>query len=109
MLKNLFLACASKSDFPQVRTINFVETCNTWGIIDKKLLPGGQAETCVIAATTNDHKFEGGKKSNQMCRFEFFEAIFRVAQKRFLHTGETKSNAEAFQMLLDDYIFADGK
>ena len=99
-LKNLFLTCASKSDFPQIVKTHFVDACTAWGIIGK-LLPGGQAETCVIAALTNDHKFEGGKKTNQMSRFEFFEAIFRVAQKRFYDSGECKSNPEALQHLLD--------
>ncbi len=38
-------------------------------------------------------------------RYQFFEAIMRVADLKYLKSGQAKTYAQAFQMLLDKNCF----
>jgi hypothetical protein len=95
ILKNLFLIWAAKSSWPQITKDSFAEACQDWGVVCKKHLPVSYCDIAQFEALANESKFEGGKIKNRMCRFEFFEAIMRVAKRRFLESGDQKTVGEA--------------
>ena len=41
-----------------------------------------------------------------MCRFEFIEAMLRIAKVRFMNSGETDKHEEALRILMNDFVFA---
>ena len=72
-------------------------------------MPLTYCNTASTAALTNESAFPAGKIKHRMCRFEFFEAIIRVASRRFFESEETNSVPEALTKMIEEYIFADGK
>lgn len=62
LIKNLFIQIGSKSNFPQIMTQGFVEACHKFNIFDKKHLEVARVNTALIAARTNDVKFESSNK-----------------------------------------------
>lgn len=106
-LKEVYLTTAARSVFPCITIQDFAElmmkldipesgaddTC-TQGIID----------TQFIAARTDAEK-KGNKLHNQagidINRFEFFEALVRVAGCKWVKSGRVKTYTEALALLLN--------
>ena len=65
-------------------TQNYVEACHKFNIFDKKYLEVARVNTALIAARTNDVKFDSGAKiEGQLVRFEFIETLVRISDMRF--------------------------
>lgn len=61
-----------------------MEAVHKFNVLDKKHLEVARVNTSLIAAKTNDVKFESGHKiDGQLVRFEFIETLVRIADIRF--------------------------
>lgn len=50
-----------------------------------------------------------GDMLNAGCyRYQFFEALMRVAKARFLDSGQAKDHADALEQFLETYAFKPG-
>ena len=96
----IFVTLSANSSFPGITWLNFTkfnEQC--------KIMGGN------VAAQDVDRFFlaSAGEMAQQGCyRFQFFEAIMRVADLKYFKSGAAKTYSEAFKMFLTKNFFALG-
>ena len=99
-LFSVFITLSAQSSFPGVTWLDFTKFADTC-----KILGGG------VNSSDVDRFFlaSAGEMASQGCyRYQFFEAVMRVADLKYYKSGLAKTFAEAFQMLLDKNCFQNG-
>ena len=85
-LKDQFISqIANPKTYPAIDWLDFVEACNSWKIIDKNLL---SSDVDRIFITTNfSEENEDNNDDNALCRYEWFEALVRMAKTKYFEKG----------------------
>lgn len=106
-LKDMFITLACKSNFPTVTLMDFSifsEICKfldshvVLATIDRLFIA---ANVEIIANDENPDK--------ELCRFEFFEILLRIAQAKYRETNLVATPSEALEKLLKENVFANYK
>lgn len=84
--------------------------CNTWNIVNKKDLSISDIDRLFCAVNFEEVGGEAGdlddNPDKELCRYEFFEIIVRMAKLKFCDNQKLPINiAQATQKLLDDFIY----
>ena len=96
----VFITLSAGSSFPGITWLDFTKFADTCKVL------GG-----TVSSSDVDRYFlaSAGEMASQGCyRYQFFEAIMRVADLKYLKSGLAKTYAEALQMFLDRNCFALG-
>jgi len=83
--------------------VDFSDACQKLGIVDKRKITLAKLDIIFCAANTNPVAPDVNS-SKLMMRFEFFEALLRLAVLMYKDTKITQTYAEAFQMLISEVI-----
>ena len=103
-LKNIFIQIASRSNFPQITSLDFRAFCQRASIIDDyKGATISAIDTCFIGANNNSFKVESMSKELLM-RYKFLEIITRIAKAKFVETALLGTVDEALEKLIKDVI-----
>ena len=82
MLKEDFLAHISNvKSYPVIHWLNFIDTTNSWGIIDKNLTLA-HVDRIFITVNFEEEEVEANDDTS-FCRFEYIEAIVRLAKAKY--------------------------
>ena len=95
------------SKYPTVGMIHFTNICQQWKCIDKKSLAVSDIDRVFFAVN-----FEEGADAdelddnpdNELCRYEFFELIVRMAKLKYENMKLGLSVANSFRKFLEDHI-----
>ena len=103
MFQDIWLTVAVNSNWPNITQLDFSTLMDKMYIPDSKVT-FGIIDTQFIASKTDSEKrnfkvFD--QNGNDINRFEFFEAIIRVANCKFKQQGLTNSWAEALRMMIN--------
>ena len=93
---------SASSNFPGITWLDFTK------FTEKLKITQGDGS---INQTDIDRYFmdSAGDMVSQGCyRYQFFEAVMRVAKARFLDNGQTADYAEALESFLNTYAFKSG-
>ena len=95
MLKQLHTIIMSKSeDYPNIGWFQFVDCCIDCCFLDRNIKMDTLDRT-FIASDVEAAKVEGNSK-RLMNRYEFFEALVRIADSKYRASGEVETVAAAF-------------
>lgn len=86
-LKDLFIALASRSNFPSIGIINFCSWCDKCDVMDKSITIA-TIDRLFIASNYEVEKNDDNP-DKELCRFEFMEILLRIANAKFRETGIT--------------------
>ena len=96
-LQALFvMATARGSNYPYLGHGDFVNFCQQAGIVDKRGACLATIDRLFIAADFEQERLINNEKKLLM-RFEFIEALVRLAKSKYSWTGATTNLAEAFE------------
>lgn len=105
-LKNLrklfyiFITLSAGSNFPGITWLFFTKFAENSKVIDKNI--GSSDVDRFFLASAGDMAQIG------CYRYQFFEAIMRVADTKYYKSGQAKSFAQALRMLIDNNCFPFG-
>lgn len=107
LLSQFFIEIISRSNsYPNLGFLDFSENCQKLGFVDKKKISLAKLDiifTQVNADHDGDDYIEIDNKK-LMIRYEFFEALVRLAGLMYKDTKITKTYAEAFQNFISEII-----
>ena len=88
--------------------IDFTNLCNNWRIVNKKDLKIVDIDRLFYAVNFEEVQGQQGdledNPDKELCRYEFFEIIVRMAKLKFENQKLGLSISEATKKLIDDYI-----
>ena len=101
-LFHVFITTSAGSSFPGITWLDFTKFTEVCNVLNKAHgVNSSDVDRFFLASA--------GEMAGQGCfRFQFFEAIMRVADLKYLKSNIASSYAEAFQMFLDNNCFALG-
>ena len=83
------------SNYPSVGMVDFVYLCKAWGVINKADLSTQVIDQLFVAV--NFEEVGGGaadledNPDKELCRYEFFEIIVRMAKHKFIEAKKKKN------------------
>ena len=96
------------SNYPSVSMIDFTNLCNSWKIVNKRDLSIKDIDILFFAVNFEEvGGAQGDLEDNpdkELCRYEFFEIIVRMAKLKFENQKLGLTVAQATQKLIDEYI-----
>jgi hypothetical protein len=103
-LKKVYHYLQCKSNYPGIGSLDFAGWASDIKIPDEKL-PVSAVDRAFIAAKNVAEKIQGNTSSeNYLARYQYLEAIVRLANMKFLETKLEKSYSEAVQRLITEHI-----
>ena len=101
-IKNLFIALASSSHFPQISPNDLVVKVKDWKLFGTNSLNEADIFISVTGAFNKEIDFRSKIKIvGLLTRFEFFDTLIRIAKKRFFDSKEVKTVAAAIETLIE--------
>ena len=98
---------AQSKSYPSIEWLDFVDACQSWGIIDKYLT---QADVDRIFIATNyEEESHSENDDNTLCRYEFAEILVRFAITKYFDKGLTPTRQDAVEELLRNYILPNSR
>jgi hypothetical protein len=81
-LKDIFITMASRSNFPSVSNLDFTTFCDQCKLIDGKTFNLSDIDRLFIA-TNVELVANDENPDKELCRFEFFEILLRIADFKY--------------------------
>lgn len=89
--------------------LDFSSMCDRWGIINKRDLSTNDIDRLFFAVNFEEVQGEAGdledNPDQELCRYEFYEIIVRMAKLKFENQKLKLSVSESLEKLLKEYIF----
>ncbi|CAI2387721.1 unnamed protein product [Moneuplotes crassus] len=102
-LKHIYIDLISSSEYPLISRFDFFKYAEQIGIIDEKL-PGPELGTLFVATNYEIEKREDLNSKLELCRYEFYEILVRIANDRYKKHGDVATYAEALEHLIQHNI-----
>ena len=97
-LFNIQITVVAGSSFPNIAWLDFARFGEACRFVDLR-----------VQQQDVDRFFMASAGKNlASCRFQFFEALMRIAEAKYYHSGQTTTHARALQMLLESNVFPVG-
>lgn len=99
----------SSSNYPTVSMLDFTNLCKDWKIVAKRDLSVTDIDRLFYAVNFEEVKGESGvdledNPDQELCRYEFFEILVRMAKLKFENQKLNLSVADSVRKLLDEYV-----
>lgn len=103
-LKTVMIIESAQSYFPVIQPLYFDTMVGSWGIINQKFKT--DAVTRIFLGVTKNMKKElvGTLPEKDMSRYQFYEALVRIAMVKYKETGETETVLEGVKILINDVL-----
>ena len=102
VIKEIFDATCAASNYPNIGWLDFSNFCDKCQLIDSQNLNRAAIDRCFIAVNVDFDDLDDNPQQ-ELCRYEFFEIIVRMAMCKYRDLQ--LSPAEMTQKLLEDHIF----
>ena len=102
-LKDIFTHCIALSSYPSITWIDFYKFCSEWKIPDKKTCTLQTIDRLFIITNVEVIEQEDNP-DRDLCRYEFFEIILRLAGAKFKDSNRVKTWDEAAERLIVEHI-----
>jgi len=102
-LKDLYIALACRSDFPQVSMLDFTIWAKQTQCVDNKNATAQYMDIFFIAANHNSVEVQGFDPSYLM-RYKFIEILVRVAQAKYADTIIKKNGVDGYAMAFEKLL-----
>lgn len=103
-----YLYGQSISRYPSISMLDFTKICNNWKIINKKDLTSTDIDRLFYAVNFEEEDGEAASNSDnpddELCRFEFFEIIVRIAKLKYENNKSGYTVAQSLSHLIEDFI-----
>ncbi|CAI2364707.1 unnamed protein product [Moneuplotes crassus] len=99
-IKDLFTYGIGNSSFPSISWLDFCDMCKTWKIVDKNLKFSTIDRVFIV--TNFEEVEQEDNPDRDLCRYEFYEIIARLAREKYYNTKIYSSLAEATERFLED-------
>ena len=100
VIKDMFNYGIAISSFPSISWIDFCNSCTEWKIPDQKTCTM-QTIDRVFIATNVELVEQEDNPDRDLCRFEFYEIIVRMAGAKYKDSGAANSWDQATIMILE--------
>ena len=104
-IKAIFDQTSAISHYPSISWLHFADLCTMCQVIDKKFLNTAAIDRLFIAVNVELVE-QDDNPDRELCRFEFFEIIVRMAVCKYQDLALTP--AEAVRKLLNEHILKHG-
>ena len=101
-----FQQISNHKSYPTIDWNDFVLICKNWGIIDQNLVISDV--DIIFVATNVEIEDQEGNDDRSLCRFEFYEIITRMANKKYLEKKIEPTIADSLERLLVEHILPMG-
>ena len=102
-LKDQFqIQIATPKNYPVIGWLDYVNTCNQWGIVGEGLT-GADIDRTFIATNFEEVDLENNDDKS-LCRYEFLEIISRLGKIKYFDTGVCPDIPKATEKLIVDFI-----
>jgi hypothetical protein len=101
-IKDLFIYGIGISSFPSISWMDFSNMCQHWKIIDKNL--SYATIDRVFIATNVELVAQEDNPDRDLCRYEFYEIIVRLAREKYFTTKICSTMGEAVRRLTKEII-----
>ena len=98
---HIYITLSASSNFPGIAWLSFAKFTEKLKITQDDSINQQDIDRYFMASA-------GEMTSSGCYRYQFFEAVMRVAKTRFLDSGQAADYAEALQKFLDIYAFKSG-
>ena len=102
VIKEIFDATSAASSYPNIGWLDFSNFCDRCQLTDNKFLNRAAIDRCFIAVNVDFDDLDDNPQQ-ELCRYEFFEIIARMAMCKY--SDIPISPADMTQKLLEDHIF----
>jgi hypothetical protein len=102
VIKEIFDATCAASAYPNIGWLDFSNFCDHCQLLDTKFLNRAAIDRCFIAVNVDFDDLDDNPQQ-ELCRYEFFEIIARIAMCKYQDLPLTQ--AEMTQKLLEEHIF----
>jgi hypothetical protein len=102
-LKDIFITMASRSNFPSVTLLDFTTFCDICKIMDKNV--NLSTIDRLFIATNVEIIANDENPDKELCRFELFEILLRLANVKYRETGICGSYNEALEKIIKENVF----
>lgn len=102
VIKEIFDATSARSNYPNIGWLDFSSFCEQCQLLDNKFLNRSAIDRCFIAVNVDLDDLDDNPQQ-ELCRYEFFEIIVRMAM--FKYQDLPLSPAEMTQKLIEEHIF----
>ncbi|CAI2382226.1 unnamed protein product [Moneuplotes crassus] len=99
-IKDLFTYGIGNSSFPSISWLDFCDMCKAWKIVDKNL--NFSTIDRVFIVTNFEEVEQEDNPDRDLCRYEFYEIIARLAREKYFNTKICNSLASAIDKFLED-------
>lgn len=106
-LKDLFVTLASKSNFPSITLLDFTSFAEQCKFLDKNV--NISTIDRLFIATNVEIIANDENPDKELCRFEVFEILLRMANFKFKEQGICETYSEALEKLLKENVFPNYK
>lgn len=101
-LKDIYIQTACRSNYPQVTLIDFGSFC-VKGQIRDNLVNSSTVDRMFISVNFDQAPMEG-RNNSELCRYEFFEAIVRLARAKYIDSGKEIVLSAAVRRIVEEDI-----
>jgi hypothetical protein len=98
---------ASKSNFPSITNLDFSSFCDQCKFLDKSVVLATIDR--LFIATNVEIVANDENPDKELCRFEVFEILLRMANAKFREVGIVPTHSEALEKLLKENVFPNYK
>ena len=103
VIKDVFTHCISVSSFPSISWIDFCNFCTSWNIPDNKTCTMQTIDRIFIATNVELVELEDNP-DRDLCRYEFFEILVRMAGAKFKDSKAAQTWDEATEMIIQENL-----
>jgi len=104
-IKEIFDNTAASSNYPTIGWLDFTDFSTMCQLLDKKFLNTAAIDRLFIAVNV-ELEAQDDNPNRELCRFEFFEIIVRIALCKYQELGI--SAVQSLKKLLEEHIFRYG-
>lgn len=102
VIKEIFDATSAASNYPNIGWLDFSNFCERCQLIDNRFLNRSAIDRCFIAVNVDFDDLDDNPQQ-ELCRYEFFEIIVRMAMFKYQDLKMTV--AEMTAKLIQEHIF----
>ena len=103
-IRDQFYTQLSNPDsYPSIDWLDFSKHILKWKIVDKQTLNTADVDRIFIATNVELEAMEGNDDRN-LCRFEFYEIIVRLAKTKFYDRGDSPSISHAVRRMIENHV-----
>jgi len=100
-----YAAVGAPSDIWSIPLNTYTDFCSSSGIIDGKVLKLSDFDRIFIATYTKSDKEKNHRNPDRaLVRYQFLEGLLRIAEQKYLGSGQVSTYADAMNMLMDESV-----